>query len=110
MLHADYAKKEVLGIFITKAILTCSPSAGECAAVAVLAAEVDLQVVFAKPGEPAWTLLPHLLPIQDEGREDEALALVEDFLFYEGKLFCITFHADLLVLDLYRDPEYIGGK
>lgn len=62
--------------------------------------EADLQVVFTKPGDSSWILLPHFHPLWEE------LALVEDLLFHEGKLFYITFHSDLIVLDLHGDPEH----
>lgn len=99
-LHAEYTNEDLLSIFITKAILTCNPSEGECAVVAVLAAEADFQVVFAKPGDAAWIRLPHLHPIWGE------VPLVQDLVFHQGKLFCITFHSDLIVFDLHGDPKH----
>lgn len=95
-IHEWSSRKDVVRSFILKAILTCSPSrAGECVTVASLFPPGLRPLAYARPGDSKWTIIPHLESYQEPN----------DFIFYQGQVFAINLFGELMVLDLYHDPE-----
>ena len=65
-------------------------------AVAMVFPLEDYQLACCKLGDSSWTLLPPLSIAQE----------ADDVLFYQGYLYGMSSSTELMVMDLYHDPQY----